>query len=192
MRKLKLQVDMTADGFVAGPEDQVAGLEGSLDWMTAASDERLLAFIHHLLETSDTMLWGRKSAAGSIKYWEQEAANTASSQPSLALKMVTTPKVVFSKTITHVEGQNVRVETGPMVEAVKSLKRQTGKDIIVYGGAGFVASLIEGGLIDEFNFLLNPVAIGKGLRIFGNRTPLKLTASTAYSNGVVVNTYHPA
>jgi dihydrofolate reductase len=191
MRKLKLQMDTTIDGFVAGPENQIAGLEGSLDWMTAATDERLLAFIHQLLDTSATILWGRKSAADSVKYWEHEATQTANPQYSLTLKMVNTPKVVFSKTNTHVEGQNVRVENGPVVEAVKGLKAQAGRDIIVYGGATFVASLVEGGLIDEFNFLVNPVAIGQGMRIFSARTPLKLEASTAYANGVVVNTYLP-
>jgi dihydrofolate reductase len=191
MRKLNLQMDMTTDGFVAGPEDQVAGLEGSLDWIIRTADERLLAFINHLLDTSDTILWGRKSAAGAIKYWENEATQTASSQYSTALKTVNTLKVVFSKTIQQVEGQNVRVENGVIVEAVKALKSQEGKDMIVYGGANFVASLIENGLIDEFNLLVNPVAIGGGLRIFNTRTPLKLLASTSYASGVVVNTYQP-
>lgn len=188
MRKLKLQMDMTADGFVAGPEDQVAGLEGSLDWMTAVRDERLLTLIHHLLDTSDTILWGRKSAAGSIKYWEHEATQTDSSQHSLALKLVNTPKMVFSKTIKYVEGQNVRVENGPIVEAVKRLKSQEGKDILVYGGASFVASLLENKLIDELNFIVHPVAIGHGLGLFNSRIPLQLVASMAYANGTVVHT----
>lgn len=51
MRKLKRQMQMTVDGFVAGPE-------GQLDWMTAPMDERLLAFINHLTDTSDTILMG--------------------------------------------------------------------------------------------------------------------------------------
>ncbi len=58
-------------------------------------------------------------------------------------------------------------------------------------GATFVSSLIENGLIDELNLFVNPVAIGKGMRIFAVRRPLKLTSSTAYPCGVVVDTYAP-
>ena len=65
------------------------------------------------------------------------------------------------------------------------------KDILVYGGATFVSSLIEHGLIDEMNFFVNPVAIGNGMRVFKGRKPLKLAASTAYPCGIVVNSYLP-
>jgi len=49
--------------------------------------------------------------------------------------------------------------------------------------------LIENDLIDQLNFFVNPVAIGRGMQVFGKRTNLKLTSSTAYSNGIVVNSY---
>ena len=182
MRKLKLQMQITIDGFVAGPD-------GQLDWMTRAMDEKLLAFINHLTDTSDTILLGRKMTEGFVNYWEQ-AINQPNS-PSFAQKMVSIPKVVFSKTINKVAGQNVRVENGPLAEAVNRLKGQAGKDIVVYGGATFVSSLIENGLIDEFNFFVNPVAIGKGMQVFAARKPLKLVSSTAYPSGTVVNTYQP-
>jgi dihydrofolate reductase len=182
MRKLKLQMQITIDGFVAGTE-------GQLDWMTRAMDEKLLAFINHLTDTSDTILLGRKMTEGFIEYWEQ--ASTQPNSPSFGQKMVSIPKVVFSKTINKVAGQNVRVENGPLVEAVNGLKSQAGKDIVVYGGATFVSSLIENGLIDEFNFFVNPVAIGKGMQVFAARKPLKLVSSTAYPSGIVVNTYQP-
>jgi dihydrofolate reductase len=184
MRTLKLQMQITVDGFVAGPE-------GQLDWMTEAMDERLLSFINHLTDTSDTILLGRKMTEGFIKYWEQVITQPNSPEYSFGQKMVSIPKVVFSKTVNRVEGQNVRVENGPMVDAVNQLKRQTGQDIIVYGGATFVSSLIENRLIDELHFFVNPVAIGNGMQIFGSRRSLKLTASTAYASGIVVNSYEP-
>jgi dihydrofolate reductase len=184
MRKLKLQMQITTDGFVAGPE-------GQLDWMTGATNERLLAFINHLTDTSDTILLGRKTAEGFTPYWEHEATQPSSPQYPFALKMVNIPKVVFSKSLKQLDGKNVRVENGPIVEAVNNLKHQTGKDIIAYGGATFVSSLLEKGLIDELNLFVNPVAIGQGLSVFNARTPLKLESSTAYANGIVVNTYKP-
>ena len=76
-------------------------------------------------------------------------------------------------------------------DAVNRLKGGQGKDIVVYGGATFVSSLIENKLIDELNLFVNPVAIGTGMQIFKSRQPLKRNASTAYASGIVVNTYAP-
>src|ERR1700751_1607316 len=115
MRKLKLQMQMTVDGFVAGPN-------GELDWMTWEMDEKLLAFINHLTDTSDTILLGRKMTDGFVKYWEQVIANPNSPEYAFGQKMVKMPKVVFSKTLLTAEGQNVRVENGPIVNAVNQLK----------------------------------------------------------------------
>src|SRR5882724_9692117 len=182
MRKLKLQMQITVDGFVAGPE-------GQLDWMTWAMDEKLLAFINHLTDTSDTILLGRKMTGGFIEHWEHATAQPENPEFPFARKMVDIPKVVFSKTLQHIDGQNVRVENGDVTEAVNQLKRAPGKDIVVYGGATFVSSLIENGLIDELNFFVNPVAIAKGMRIFKDRRALALAASVAYPSGIVVNTY---
>jgi dihydrofolate reductase len=106
--------------------------------------------------------------------------------------MVEMPKVVFSRTIDRVDGKNIRVHKGDVVEGVDALKRQPGKDIVVYGGATFVASLIEHNLIDELNLFVNPTAIGNGIRIFNARKPLKLESSKQYPCGIVVSTYRPA
>jgi dihydrofolate reductase len=184
MRKLKLQMQITADGFVAGPE-------GQLDWMMWNMDEKLQGFITHLTDTSDTILLGRKMTPGFIDYWEREIAKPQGPQYPFARKMVELPKLVFSKTLRVVDGQNARVENSDLKNAVDQLKRAPGNDIIVYGGATFVSSLIENALIDEFNLFVNPVAIGNGLRIFKDRRPLLLTASTAYPCGIVVNAYKP-
>jgi dihydrofolate reductase len=182
MRKLKLQVQITVDGFVAGPK-------GQLDWMTFNMDDQLLAFINQLTDTSDTILMGRKMTSGFVQYWETVLEKPKNPEHAFARKMVDTPKIVFSKSLQRIDGKNVRVENGDLVEKVQELKRQPGKDLVVYGGATFVSSLIEHDLIDELNFFVNPVAIGEGLRIFQGRKPLALAQSTRYSSGIVVNTY---
>src|SRR5690349_1100848 len=105
MRKLKLQVQMTVDGFVAGPE-------GQLDWMTRNLDEGVIGRIVQITDSSDTILLGRGMTDGFIKYWE--AVQPDSPEYIFARKMVDTPKVVFSKTLTRVEGKNVRVEMGDL------------------------------------------------------------------------------
>src|SRR5262245_2776499 len=126
MRKLKLQTQITVGGFTAGPENQ-------LDWATPEMDDKLIAFINQLTDTSDTILLGRKMTPEFLHYWG--SVETSSPEYEFAQKMLRTPKVVFSKTIKSIEGQNVRVENGPVVEVVNQLKKQPGKDILVYGGA---------------------------------------------------------
>jgi dihydrofolate reductase len=182
MRKLKLQMQITVDGFVAGPK-------GQLDWMTFNMDDQLLAFINQLTDTSDTILMGRKMAPGFIQYWETVLHKPKNPEHEFAHKMVDTPKIVFSKTVQRLDGQNVRVENGDLVEKVQELKKQSGKDLVVYGGAAFVSSLVDHDLIDELHFFVNPVAIGDGLRVFSGRKPLALAQSTRYPCGIVVNTY---
>jgi dihydrofolate reductase len=182
MRTLKLQMQITADGYVAGPQ-------GQLDWMTWNMDAPVLAFINELTDSSDTILLGRKMTEGFINYWEGVVDKPESPDSAFARKMVGIPKVVFSKTVQRIDGKHVRVENGDLVHAVKQLKGEAGKDIIVYGGANFVSSLLRHDLIDELNLFVNPVAIGEGLRVFSTRKALKLQRSVAYSCGIVVNTY---
>lgn len=184
MRKLKLQMQITVDGYVAGPQ-------GQLDWVTFNMDERLLAFINEMIDTSDTILLGRKMTPGFVDYWEDVISKPQSPEYAFAQKMVGTSKVVFSRTVDHMNGKNVRVEKGDLVEAVNRLKASTGRDLIVYGGATFVSSLIDHGLIDELNLFMNPIAIADGMRIFHGRRPLALTRSTFYPCGIVVNAYRP-
>lgn len=186
MRKLKLHMQITVDGFVAG-------LNGELDWMTFNQDKKLKQFTNDLTNSSDTILLGRKMTDGFIAYWEDVVKNQPENPDfSLAKQMVAFEKIVFSKTITSVAGQNVHIENGDLATAVNNLKSKEGKDMVVYGGAGFVSSLIAGGHIDEFNFFINPVMINKGMRIFDlleNRQKLSLLNSTVYECGVTVISY---
>jgi dihydrofolate reductase len=186
MRKLKLQMQLSVDGFVARPD-------GALDWMTWTMDDKLKQFIHSLTDSSDTILLGRKMTEGFVSHWENVVNNKPGSPEfSLAKKMVDTPKIVFSKTQKSMGGKNLVVENGDLVTAVENLKRKNGKDLVVYGGAIFVSNLIEKNLIDELNIFVNPTAIGTGLKIFKNTTSLELLESTAYECGIIVNTYRPS
>jgi dihydrofolate reductase len=178
-------MQMTIDGFVAGPENQ-------LDWMSRDMVPLQLQLLKELTESMDTILLGRKMTEGFISYWEGVVNNQPESPEYPYAKIfVDTPKIVFSKTIKTIKGKNVVVENGDMVESINKLKKQEGKDIIVYGGANFVSGLVKNNLIDELNLFINPVAIGNGLKIFDGRSKFKLLKSTYYSNGIVVNQYEP-
>ena len=189
MRKLKLQVQMSVDGFVAGPN-------GELDWMTfsRSSDDKLAEYVNALTDSSDTILLGRKMTDGFVNYWTSVLDDPESPEYSFAQKMVNIPKIVFSKTVKESNWANTIVASGDLVEEVEKLKQKDGKDIIVYGGATFVSNLIKENLIDEFHLSINPTAIGRGMTIFGDlkdRLKLKLVQSNVFSNGKVVNHYEP-
>jgi dihydrofolate reductase len=186
MRKLKLQIQMTIDGFVAGPD-------GQLDWIwlpNAEKDPASFLKIIELAASCDTILLGRKMTPEFIKHWENVVDNLPDSpEQPLAQLMVNHRKIVFSKTQTEIKGRNVEVENGDFRQAVKTLKEQPGKDIMVYGGANFVSSLIGADLVDEYYIITNPVAIGEGLSVFKERKVLRLESSVAYKNGKVLSKY---
>jgi dihydrofolate reductase len=185
MRKLKLQMQMSLDGYVARPN-------GELDWMQMNMDDELVEFMNSLIDSSDTILLGRKMTDEFVSYWENAVNNKP--EAKFAKKMVDTPKVVFTKTLDKVAGKNISLAKGNLAEEIANLKKQNGKDIIVYGGAGFVSSLIKEGLIDEYHLWVNPTAIGNGMTIFkslGRTQKFSVIESKLYSCGITVLSYKP-
>ncbi|MVM30952.1 deaminase [Spirosoma sp. HMF4905] len=187
MRKLKLQIQLSLDGFAAGPN-------GEGDWVLLAGkqDPAALQFTIDLADSCDTILLGRKGVPGFVPYWE----NIVDNQPDspwypVAQRMVTMRKIAFSRTETDIPGRNLEVENGDLATVVQTLKVQPGKDLLVYGGVDFVSSLIDLNLIDEYYLIINPVAIGSGLSIFKERKVLALQSITSYTNGKVLHKYVP-
>jgi len=178
---------MTIDGFVAGPE-------GELDWMwiPGERDESMFQRVIELADSCDTILLGRGMTREFIDHWENVVDNQPDSpELGLAQRMVNMRKIAFSRTQTAIKGRNLEVENGDLAATVQALKKEPGKDIMVYGGANFVSSLISQNLIDEYFIFRNPVAIGNGLSIFKAKKLLKLDSSTTYKNGKIVNKYLP-
>jgi len=189
MRKLKLQVQMSVDGFVGRPK-------GELDWMTWDMDGKIKGYITALTNSVDTILLGRKMTDEFIKYWEDFVKNKPDSEEyPFAKQMVDYKKVVFTKTLDKSNWGNTILAKDDITDEVNKIKNQNNeKDIVVYGGAGFVSSLVKNNLIDEYHLFINPTAIGKGLEIFKDvesKLSLKLIKSTAFDCGIVVNQYHP-
>jgi len=184
MRKVKLQMQVSADSFIAEPN-------GEMDWMTWNWGDDLKQYVTELTDPVDCILLGRVLAQGFIPAWEGQLANPGTEDAASVHKMVDTPKVVFTKTLDSLKGQNVQLEKGDLVEAITRLKATPGKDIIAYGGSNFVSNLIQHGLIDEYYLFVNPAAIGNGMPIFKERTNLKLVNARPFECGVVVLHYVP-
>ena len=178
---------MSVDGFVAGPN-------GELDWMTWDMDEKIGRRIDEITDSCDTILLGRKMTDGFVTHWEKAMEKPDGPEHEFAKKMVDYPKYVFTKTLDESPWRNTKLAKGDIVEEVNSIKEQGGKDVVVYGGASFVSSLIKHDLIDEYYLFVNPTAIGKGMRIFtdlGKVFRLRLLDATQYECGITVNRYVP-
>ena len=182
MRKLKLQMQLSSDGFVCG-------LKGEMDWMQWDWDDKLKQYVTDLTDSIDTILLGRKLAEGFIPYWTDITTKKEDPQYAFARKMIDKPKVVFSKTLTENKWENTTLEKDE--SKINELKNKEGKDVIVYGGADFVSSLLKKDLVDELYLFVNPTAISEGLSIFRQRKKLKLAESVSFDCGIVLLKYEP-
>jgi dihydrofolate reductase len=181
MRKLKLQVQMTIDGFICGPN-------GEMDWVNFNWDDELKNYVTKITEPVDCIVLGRKLAQGFIPHW------TANPEAEGADKFNNTHKVVFTKTLDHSEWERTVLAKGDLAEEINQLKNQDGGDIIAYGGASFVSSLIRANLIDEYHLFINNAAIGRGMPIFHtieNKREMTLVKSSSFSCGIIVLHYEP-
>ena len=187
MRKLILQMQMTIDGFVAGPN-------GELDWMVWDWDDKIKAYVNRLTDSKDTILLGRKMTGGFISYWSNVTKNPKEPEYEFGKKMIDTPKIVFSKTLDRFSWVNTRLASGDLSEEINQLKNKQGKGIMVYGGASFVSALIKNNLIDQYHLFINPVAIGSGMSIFGelaDKRNMIQVHTEVFSCGIVVHQYQP-
>jgi dihydrofolate reductase len=184
MRRLKLQMQMTLDGFVSGPN-------GEMDWMLMDWDVKLKKFVSDLTDDIDCILLGRKLAQGFIPTWKSRFEDEKGAD-NFTKKMSKTSKVVFSRSLSGesqeiANWENTRVEHGDLRERVMALKEEEGRDMITYGGGEFVSALIKYDLIDEYHLFIHPVAIGKGLSIFrklDEKHTLELNRAIPFSSGI--------
>lgn len=186
MRKLKLQIQTTIDGFVAGSR-------GEMDWMTFDWSADLLEFVRQLTAPVDAIVLGRHLAQGFIPHWASLLDNPATAD-AFARRMVETPKIVFTKTLTNSPWPRTEVANGELVTEINRLKSQPGGDLIVYGGGTLVSALIQQKLIDELHLFINPAILGHGMPIFQQvsaKQGYRLVQAQAFACGIVVVSYVP-
>jgi len=178
MGKLIYSMSVSLDGFAAAPD-------GSLDWVRV--DEELHAAFNEEGRQVGTSLYGRRMYELMAGYWPAAAEDPASTPVELewARIWLTTPKVVFSRTLVDV-GWNSRLERGDAVAEVARLKAD-GPDMDV-GGPTLAGTLLLAGLVDELRLNVNPVVLGAGLPFFPpGMGPLefRLQATRTFGSGVV-------
>jgi len=157
MATLVFSMGVSLDGFIAGPD-------GDISW-TAPSEE-LHRFHNRLAEATDLHLCGRRLYE-TMLFWEtcEEQPGVSAVELEFAPIWRAMPKLVFSRTLTSVEGTNTQLATGDVVETVRELKAEGNGEIAV-GGAGLAAELIQAGLVDEYRLFVYPVVLGAGTPYF--------------------------
>jgi len=191
MRKLKLMTQLSIDGFISDVHERT-------DWMVWnwgpdwTWDRELKNDFNTLHASVDCILLSRKMAEeGFIAHWTGVAKNSEP-QYDFARKITASHKVVFTKTLSGSIWENASLATGNLQEEIHHLKNQNGQDLIAYGGASFVSSLINARVIDEYHLLINPTVVGKGMAIFqevGSPLNLKLVRAKTYSSGMALLVY---
>jgi dihydrofolate reductase len=182
LRRLIVSEMVTVDGFFAGPN-------GELDWFV--QDEALDKFANDLLESVDTILYGRATYQMMAGYWPHARGSFADRTNRL-------PKLVFSATLDETpwgDWGNARPVKGVLAEEVAKLKNESGNDIVIYGSGSIVQALMRLGAIDEYRLVMNPVVLGAGRPLFGGldeKRNLRLAEAVSWPSGCVALTYQAA
>lgn len=173
-------INMTLDGFC----DHTAGIP----------DEEIHQHYTELLGQGGAILYGRTTYQ-LMEFWRTLLENPSGkkSMDDFAVAINKIPKIVFSRTLEHVEWESATVAKRDLEEEVLKLKQQAGKDIFV-GSPSLIIQLMKLDLIDEYQFCIHPVVAGGGLPLFENindRTILKLIKTKSFSGGAVTLYYEP-
>jgi dihydrofolate reductase len=217
MRKLVLKMSTSIDGFVAGPN-------GELDWMFKTMDDAVTAWIVGGLLQSDVHIMGSRTFRDMAAYWPTSTEAFAAPMNAIPKIVFSRTGLDAPEAKGTTQGLNDAmrarpvpaaepgagagatgggwtapiVASGDLADEIARLKGEDGtpgKDIMAHGGASFAQSLARSNLIDEYRLVVHPVAIGKGLPLFGGLTApleMKLVSATVFATGVVAQVYRPA
>lgn len=193
MRKLKLEMQVSLDGFTAGPTGDVSWMLWPWSDRQWPWDEPLRRHHNALTLSSDCILIsGRMAEEGFCDHWARVAADRGNPQAEFAAAIVATPKLVATRTIERSRWPNTALMRGNLVNEVARLKAAAGRDIVVYGGSTLASALMSAGLIDEVHLLVNPVAIGQGrsmLKDLHGGVRLLPHKASAFASGMVLLEY---
>jgi len=158
MRNLVAFMHMSLDGFAAGPN-------GELDWI--AYDQELEQYAAGIVASVGTALYGR-TTYHMMEYWRAMLDNpdaTAHARAHAAW-IEAIPKVVVSTTLSGVDWHNTTIITDKVGEEISQLKRQPGKDIVIFGSPSLTQTLAQFGLVDEYQLTVSPTLLGRGTQFF--------------------------
>lgn len=196
-RRIVMFNQVSADGFFSDAQ-------GGLDWVV--NDPEVHARAVQGMPETDAMLLGRRTYDNFAAFWPHALENLEKPGPhgenkadpafaAMARWLHTTKKLVPSRTAKDLGWNNTELLPSLTPERIQTLKRQLGKDILIFGSGSVVTQLSEHGLIDEYRFVVCPVLLGSGkslLQSASARGALTLIESQAFRSGNVMLTYRPS
>ncbi len=183
MRKVFLFMMVSLDGYFEGPDHD-------LGWHNV--DEEFNEFAIEQLNEVDALLFGRVTYQMMASFWPTQFA--IESDPVVAGKMNSLPKLVFSMTLEQVDWENSRLVKERIAEEVSQLKQQEGGDLAIFGSAALATSFLHMGLLDELRLMVNPIVLGSGSSLFKGvheKLNLKLLKTREFRSGNVLLYYEP-
>lgn len=177
----------SVDGFIEGPQHE-------LDWFQDA-DPQFDQYCDEMIDSVGLALFGRRSYQMMEQYWPNAEVNPKSAaDKAFAVKMNALPKVVLSTTLKEAKWNNTQIFREYVGERIAALKREPGKPIVAWAGAGLVATLTELNLVDEYRVLVQPVLLGAGTPLskgIAGRRDLKLVRTSQLGSSIAVLCYEP-
>ena len=159
-------------------------------WSGPWFNDEAAQFKYDELQAADAQLLGRKTYEGFAAAWP-----TMEGVGDFGVKMNTMPKYVVSSTLKNPEWSGTKVITGDLGDEVRKLKKQPGNDLLLAGSGQLFNALMEMDLIDLYRFMVHPVVLGKGKRLFAQgveQVPLRLTDTKRFASGIVILELVPA
>ena len=172
MRKLIFGINTTLDGCV----DHTKGI----------ADEETHEYWTHFMREGDLVVYGRKTYQLMVPFWPEVARNQSMDKASneFARAFDSINKIVFSRSLESAEDKKTRIVRTNLRDEILKLKQEQGKNILV-GGVDIPSQLIELGLVDEYRFVVGPIVVGEGRRLWDDvslpeRLQLKLVESKIF------------
>lgn len=182
MSKLSAFLFLTLNGFYKGPEDDIS-------WHSHGEEET--RFSEEMLSRDNILVFGRKTYEMMADFWTTDMAYEMS--PVVAEGMNRAEKIVFSKQAIPDEiWENSRFINDDLIGSVRFLKQTEQKNMTILGSGNIVSQLASHNLIDEYQIMIDPVALGHGTPLFAgiqHALNLKITATRTFSDGTILLTY---
>lgn len=185
MRKLRVFNQLSLDGLFDDAN-------GDMSW-AHKFDPEWTAFVAENAKGGGALVFGRVTYQMMASFWPTPMA--LQTNPAVAERMNALPKIVFSRTLDAATWNNTTLIKDDIVGAMRGLKAEPGPDMVILGSGSLVAQFTDARLIDEYQFVVNPVVLGAGRSLFAGvtgRTGLRLDRARTFGNGNVVLWYTPS
>lgn len=183
MGKLTSFQFLTLNGFYKGSDNDIS-------WHRHGAEES--SYAEEGAQSGSILLFGRITYEMMAGFWPTPAALETMS--GVAEGMNRSEKIVFSRTLTHASWNNTRIVRGDIATEVKKLKTNARNNMTILGSGSILLQLTAAGLVDEFQFMIDPVALGSGTPVLTGlpqQLDLELISHRVFSSGVVLLSYQP-